>query len=111
MLTEGENIVLPLELDRVNSLSVMLLLFAGVVLFVSVLVIANTFSMVDVHTATGLVGLALAALLLVIGPALLGVAVIQDSTALMPVGGGSVFTGVCHDIPAQARFGGSSQTP
>jgi putative ABC transport system permease protein len=49
---------------------------------------------VDVHTATGLVRPALAALLLVTGPALLGVAMIQHSTALLPAGGGSVFAGV-----------------
>ncbi|WP_030918752.1 ABC transporter permease [Streptosporangium amethystogenes] len=49
---------------------------------------------VDVHTATGLVRLALATILLVTGPALLGVAMAQDSTALMVAGGGSVFTGV-----------------
>ncbi|MEV0590491.1 ABC transporter permease [Nonomuraea cavernae] len=49
---------------------------------------------VDVHTATGLVRLALAALLLVIGLVLLGVAMIQDSTALMLAGGGSAFAGV-----------------
>ncbi|MBF8184569.1 FtsX-like permease family protein [Nonomuraea sp. K274] len=49
---------------------------------------------VDVHTATGLVRLVLAALLLVTGLGLLGVAMIQDSTALMVAGGGSVFTGV-----------------
>ncbi|WP_433424730.1 ABC transporter permease [Microtetraspora malaysiensis] len=49
---------------------------------------------VDVHTATGLVRLALAAILLVAGPALLGVAMVQDSTAFMVAGGGSVFAGV-----------------
>ncbi|WP_433291206.1 ABC transporter permease [Pseudonocardia sp. CA-142604] len=49
---------------------------------------------VDVHTATGRVRLAFAALLIVTGLALLGVAMIQDSTALMLAGGGSVFTGV-----------------
>ncbi|MFC5824680.1 ABC transporter permease [Nonomuraea insulae] len=49
---------------------------------------------VDVHTATGLVRLALAALLLVAGLGLLGMAVIQGSTVLMVTGGGSVFTGV-----------------
>lgn len=49
---------------------------------------------VDVHTATGLVRLALAALLLVAGLGLLGVAMIQDSTALLVVGGGSMFAGV-----------------
>ena len=46
------------------------------------------------HTATGRVRLALAALLLVTGLALLGMAMIQDSTVLMLAGGGSVFTGV-----------------
>ncbi|GAA0820183.1 ABC transporter permease [Streptosporangium amethystogenes subsp. fukuiense] len=49
---------------------------------------------VDVHTATGLVRLALATILLVTGPALLGVAMVQGSTALMLAGGGSVFGGV-----------------
>ncbi|MDP9869218.1 MULTISPECIES: ABC transporter permease [Streptosporangium] len=49
---------------------------------------------VDVHTATGLARLALAALLLVTGPTLLGVAMVQGSTALMLGGGGSVFAGV-----------------
>lgn len=49
---------------------------------------------VDVHTATGRLRLALAALLLVTGLALLGVAMIQDSTVLMLAGGASVFTGV-----------------
>ncbi|TQS20633.1 ABC transporter permease [Microbispora sp. KK1-11] len=49
---------------------------------------------VDVRTATGLARLALAAMLLVTGPALLGVAMAQDSTALMVAGGGSVFAGV-----------------
>ncbi|MEV1167623.1 ABC transporter permease, partial [Nonomuraea sp. NPDC049784] len=49
---------------------------------------------VDIHTATGRVRLALAALLLVTGLALLGVAMSQDSTALLLAGGGSVFTGV-----------------
>jgi putative ABC transport system permease protein len=55
---------------------------------------------VDVHTATGRVRLALAALLLVTGLALLGVAMVQDSTALMLAGGGSVFTGVLLFGPA-----------
>ncbi|GAA1187174.1 ABC transporter permease [Pseudonocardia alaniniphila] len=49
---------------------------------------------VDVHTATGRARLALAALLLVTGLAVLGVAMIRDSTALMLAGGGSLFTGV-----------------
>ncbi|MBB2743342.1 UNVERIFIED_ORG: putative ABC transport system permease protein [Microbispora rosea subsp. rosea] len=49
---------------------------------------------VDVHTATGLVRPALAVILLVIGLALLGVAMVRNSTALMVTGGGSVFTGV-----------------
>ncbi|MER6170072.1 FtsX-like permease family protein [Streptosporangium sp. NPDC001681] len=49
---------------------------------------------VDIPMATGLVRLALAALLLVIGPALLGVAMVQGSTAFMLAGGGSVFGGV-----------------
>lgn len=48
----------------------------------------------DVHTTTGLVRPALAALLLVIGLVLLGLAMVHDSTALMVAGGGSVFTGV-----------------
>ncbi|MEV4115164.1 FtsX-like permease family protein [Nonomuraea sp. NPDC049695] len=55
---------------------------------------------VDGHTATGRVRLALAALLLVTGLALLGMAMVQDSTALMLVGGGSVFTGVLLFGPA-----------
>lgn len=49
---------------------------------------------VDVHTATGRTRLALAALLLVTGLALLGMAMIRDSTLLMVAGGASVFTGV-----------------
>ncbi|MCC5580278.1 FtsX-like permease family protein [Microtetraspora sp. AC03309] len=49
---------------------------------------------VDVHTATGLVRPALAVILLVTGLGLLGVAMVQDSTALMVAGGGSVFAGV-----------------
>ncbi|MGW1339969.1 ABC transporter permease [Kribbella sp. NPDC002412] len=49
---------------------------------------------VDVRTAAGVVRLALAALLLVTGLVLLGVAMSQHSTALMVAGGGSVFTGV-----------------
>jgi putative ABC transport system permease protein len=49
---------------------------------------------VDVHTATGRARLALAALLLVTGPALLGMAMIRNSTPLMVAGGASVFTGV-----------------
>ncbi len=49
---------------------------------------------VDVRTATGRARLALAALLLVTGPALLGTAMIRDSTLLMVAGGASVFTGV-----------------
>jgi putative ABC transport system permease protein len=48
----------------------------------------------DVHTATGRVRLALAALLLLAGPALLGVAMARDSTLLMVAGGASVFSGV-----------------
>jgi putative ABC transport system permease protein len=49
---------------------------------------------VDVHTAPGRVRLTLAALFLVTGLALLGIAMIQDSTVLMLAGGASVFTGV-----------------
>nr|AGS49752.1 hypothetical protein [uncultured bacterium esnapd15] len=49
---------------------------------------------VDVHTATGLVRLALAAILVVTGLALLGVAMTRHGTALMLAGGGLVFTGV-----------------
>ncbi|GAA1254712.1 FtsX-like permease family protein [Pseudonocardia aurantiaca] len=49
---------------------------------------------VDVHTATGRARLALAALLLVAGLALLGMAMIGDSTVVMLAGGASVFTGV-----------------
>ncbi|MBE3010299.1 FtsX-like permease family protein [Microbispora sp. NEAU-D428] len=49
---------------------------------------------VDVHTATGLMRLAVAAILLITGLALLGVAMVQDGTALMVAGGGSVFAGV-----------------
>lgn len=49
---------------------------------------------VDVHTATGRARLALAALLLVTGLALLGMAMTHDSTVLMVAGGASVFTGV-----------------
>jgi putative ABC transport system permease protein len=48
----------------------------------------------DVHTATGRARLALAALLLVTGLALLGTAMIRDSTLLMVTGGASVFSGV-----------------
>ena len=49
---------------------------------------------VDVRTATGRARLALAALLLVTGAALLGTAMIGDSTLLMLAGGASAFTGV-----------------
>ncbi|RSN11557.1 ABC transporter permease [Nonomuraea sp. WAC 01424] len=49
---------------------------------------------VDMHSATGRVRLALAAILLAGGLALLGVAMVRDSTALMLAGGGSVFAGV-----------------
>jgi putative ABC transport system permease protein len=49
---------------------------------------------VDVHTATGRARLALAALLLVTGLALLGMAMIRDSTLFMVAGGASVFTGI-----------------
>jgi putative ABC transport system permease protein len=49
---------------------------------------------VDVHTATGQVRLALAALLLVTGPVLLGVAMVRDSPPLMVAGGASLFSGV-----------------
>lgn len=51
-------------------------------------------AVIDVHPATGRVRLALAAVLLITGLALLGVAMNQDSTALMLAGGGSVVTGV-----------------
>ncbi|SEF81981.1 putative ABC transport system permease protein [Nonomuraea solani] len=47
-----------------------------------------------VRTATGRARLALAALLLVAGPALLGVAMIRDSPLFMVAGGASVFTGI-----------------
>ncbi|MDA0632089.1 ABC transporter permease [Nonomuraea sp. MCN248] len=47
-----------------------------------------------VDTRTGRARVALAALLLVTGPALLGVAMAGSSTALMLAGGGSVFAGV-----------------
>ncbi|MFI6316956.1 ABC transporter permease [Nonomuraea sp. NPDC050556] len=49
---------------------------------------------VDVNLSTSLVRLVLAALLLVAGLALLGVAMIQDATVLMVAGGGSVFAAV-----------------
>jgi putative ABC transport system permease protein len=49
---------------------------------------------VDMHTATGRGRLALAALLLVAGLVLLGVAMTQDSTVVMVAGGGSAFAGV-----------------
>ncbi|MHA6630245.1 FtsX-like permease family protein [Pseudonocardia sichuanensis] len=49
---------------------------------------------VGVHTATGRARLALAALLLVTGPAVLAIAMLGDSTLLMVAGGASVFTGV-----------------
>jgi putative ABC transport system permease protein len=49
---------------------------------------------IDVHTTTGRVRLALAALLLVTGPALLAMAMIQDSRVLMVAGGGALFIGV-----------------
>jgi putative ABC transport system permease protein len=49
---------------------------------------------VDVHTSAGRARLALAALLSVTGSALLGVAMIGDSTVLMVAGGASVFSGV-----------------
>lgn len=70
---------------------------------------------VDVHTATGLMRLTLATLLLVTGLALLGVAMIQDSTALMLAGGGSVFTGVLLFgpvlVPRLVRITGSLLGP
>ncbi|MFI7042810.1 ABC transporter permease [Microbispora rosea] len=49
---------------------------------------------VDVRTATGLVRLALAAILLVVGLILLGVAMARGSTPVMVAGGGAVFAGV-----------------
>lgn len=49
---------------------------------------------VDAHSAAGRVRLTLAGLPLVVGPALLGVAMVQDSTPIMVAGRGSVFTGV-----------------
>lgn len=49
---------------------------------------------VDVRTATGRRRLALAALLLVTGSALLGTAMVQDSKVLMVAGGAPVFAGV-----------------
>ena len=49
---------------------------------------------VGVRTATGLVRLTLAAILLVTGLALLGVAMAQGSTPVMVAGGGAVFAGV-----------------
>ncbi|GAA1319838.1 ABC transporter permease [Pseudonocardia xinjiangensis] len=61
---------------------------------VSPLAALRPLAAVDVHTATGRARLALAALLLVTGLALLGMAMIQDSTVLMVAGGASVFTGV-----------------
>lgn len=48
----------------------------------------------DAHTATGRARLALAALLSVTGLALLGMAMIRNSTVFMVAGGASVFTGV-----------------
>ncbi|TWF82008.1 putative ABC transport system permease protein [Pseudonocardia hierapolitana] len=48
----------------------------------------------DVRTATGRVRLALAALLLLTGPALLAAAMVRDSTLFMVAGGAAVFTGV-----------------
>jgi putative ABC transport system permease protein len=64
------------------------------VVAVSPLAALRQHAAVDVHTATGRVRLALAALLLVTGPALLGTAMIRDSTLIMVAGGASVFTGV-----------------
>ncbi|MEU7890763.1 FtsX-like permease family protein [Microbispora bryophytorum] len=49
---------------------------------------------VGVRTVTGLVRLALAAILLLTGLALLGVAMAQGSTPVMVAGGGAVFAGV-----------------
>jgi putative ABC transport system permease protein len=49
---------------------------------------------VDVRTATGRARLTLAALLLVTGPVLLGMAMVGDSTLFMVAGGASVFSGV-----------------
>jgi putative ABC transport system permease protein len=48
----------------------------------------------DVHTPTGRLRLAVAALLLVAGPVLLGMAMLQGSKVLMVAGGGATFVGV-----------------
>ncbi|WP_308440833.1 hypothetical protein [Sphaerimonospora thailandensis] len=48
----------------------------------------------SVRREAAAIGVALAALLLVTGPALLGVAMVRGGTALMLAGGGSVFAGV-----------------
>ncbi len=54
----------------------------------------------DVRTATGRVRLALAALLLVTGPALLAPAMVQHSRVVMVVGGSAFFVGVLLAGPA-----------
>jgi putative ABC transport system permease protein len=54
---------------------------------------------IDVGTATGRARPALAALLLVAGPALLGVAAVRHSAALMVAGGAAVFLGVLLEGP------------
>jgi putative ABC transport system permease protein len=64
------------------------------VVAVSPLAALRPHAALDVHTTTGRTRLALAALLLLTGPALLAAAMIQDSTPFMVIGGASVFTGV-----------------
>jgi len=51
-------------------------------------------AVLDTHTATGRVRLALAALLMIMGSVLLGLAMIRDSRVLMVVGGAAVFSAV-----------------
>jgi putative ABC transport system permease protein len=64
------------------------------VVWVSPLAALRPDAAVDVHTATGRMRLALAAGLLVVGPALLAVAILHGNTPLMLAGGGAVFSGV-----------------
>ncbi len=70
---------------------------------------------VDARTCTGLARPALAALLLVTGLALLGVAMVRSSTALMLAGGGSVFAGVLLFgpvlVPRLVRIAGAPLGP
>ncbi|MEU8251966.1 FtsX-like permease family protein [Nonomuraea sp. NPDC048916] len=85
------------------------------VVLVSPLAALRTDAGVDARTSTGLARPALAALLLVTGLALLGVAMVRSSTALMLAGGGSVFAGVLLFgpvlVPRLVRIAGAPLGP